>query len=95
MNMAGEADRVDHAALADRRVNVDAGDGDGRQVGGEGLAVDLALAAAVERVGDVGAEFLQIDVIDAVADLLVAGEADADRPVRDFGMGDRGGRSPP
>ena len=57
-----------------------------RQVGGERLAVDLAGAAAVERVGDVGAELLQVDVIDAVADLLVAGEADADRAVRNLRM---------
>ena len=65
------------------------------QVGGERLAVDLAGAAAVERVADHGAELLQIDVIDAVADLLVAGEADADRAVRDLADGPSGARPPP
>ena len=84
---AGQPHGVDHAALGDRRVDVDAADRHDGQVGGERLAVDLARAAAVERVADHGAEFLQIDVIDAVADLLVAGEADADRAVRHFRTG--------
>ena len=65
-------------------MDVDAARRDDRQVGGKRFDVDLACAAAVERVADDGAELLQIDVIDAVADLLVAGEADADRAVRDL-----------
>ena len=63
-------------------MNVDAANRHHGQIGGERLAVDLALAAAVERVTDDGAELLQIDVIDAVADLLIASETNADRAVR-------------
>ena len=68
-------------------MDVDAGDLDHGEVGGERFHVDLADAAAVQGVADHGAELLQVDVIDAVADLLIAGEADADRAVRNFGLG--------
>jgi type IV pilus assembly protein PilM len=47
------------------------------------------LAAAVERVANHGAELLKIDVIDAVADLLVAGETNANRSVLDFRMSEQ------
>ena len=54
-----------------------------RQVGGESLTVDLALAAAVQRVGDLGAQLGQIDVIDAVTDFRkITLEDDFDVPAR-------------
>ncbi len=65
-------------------MDVDAADRHHGQIGGESFAVDFALSAAIERVTGDGAEFLQIDVIDTVADLLIAGEADADRSMRQF-----------
>src|SRR5262245_50692353 len=68
-------------------MNVDAGDRDDGEVGGKGFRVDLPGAAAVERVADAGAESGQVEMIDTVADLLVAREADADRPVRNLRMG--------
>ena len=43
---------------------------------------------AVERVGEVGAEALEVEVVDAVADLLVDGEADPRSGARDVGVGD-------
>ena len=61
-------------------------DADHHQIGREGLDVDLVGPLAVERVADHGPQLGQIDVIDAVADLFVAGEADADRPVRNLRM---------
>ena len=54
--------------------------------GGERLVVDAADLGAVERVREVGAELLDVEVVDAAADLLVDGEADADRRVLDLGM---------
>src|SRR5262249_54900975 len=48
-----------------------------RLVGGERLGLDLAFADPVEGVGDRRTQLLRIDVIDAVPDLLVAGETDA------------------
>ena len=77
-------DRVGHPPLGDRRMDVHAADGDHGQVGRKGLHVDLVAAVAVERVADRGADLGQVEVIDAAADLLVAGEADADRAVRRF-----------
>ena len=47
---------------------------DDRQVGRECFDVDLVGSESVERVANRCAEFLQIDVIDAVADLFVASE---------------------
>ena len=46
----GNANGVDHRLLGDGGVDIDAGDGYLGQVRGKGFAVDLALAAAVQRV---------------------------------------------
>ena len=39
---------------------------------------------AVHRIGEVGAEFLQVDLVDAAADLLVGREQDLDGAVLDM-----------
>ena len=76
-------------------MDVDARDRDDGQVRRKRFAFDLACAAAVERVADGGAELLQVEVIDAVADLLIAGEADADRPCGISGCASRCSRGRP
>lgn len=70
-------------------MNVDAADGDDGQVRGKGLAIDFSLAAAVQRICHLRPEFLQVDVVDAVADLLVARETNAHRPMRQLWMTDQ------
>ena len=60
-----------------------------RRGGGvEVFIVDAAHRAAVHGVGEVRAEALHVEPIRAPADLLVRGEADADLPVLQFGMGE-------
>ena len=60
-------------------------------VGRERLDVDLAAGVAVERVADRRADLIQFQMVHAVADLLVAGEADSHRAVRDFRVLDQPG----
>ena len=67
-------------------MDVDAANCHCGQVGGEGFHVDQVAAHAVERIAGDGADFRQIEVIDAVADLLVAGEANSQRPMLDLRM---------
>ena len=64
-------------------------DADPHLGGGERLVVDPADLAAVERVSEVGAEPFDVEVVDAASDLLVDGEADADRRVLDLWMAAR------
>ena len=78
-----DLDRVLHLALGEARMGADALDGDGGAVGGERLVLDGAGALAVHGVAEVGAELLQIDLVDAAADLLVRREQDLDRAVLD------------
>jgi hypothetical protein len=49
---APHAEGVDHPVLGDRRVDVDAANDDGRQVGRKGLHVDLARGRSVEGIAD-------------------------------------------
>ena len=64
-----------------------------RLVGRKGFHVDLAAAVTVERVAHRGPNLLQIELVDAAADLLVARETDSHRPVGDFRVLDEpGGR---
>ena len=44
---------------------------------------------AVHRVGEVGAELFQIDLVDAAADFLVGGEQDLDGAVLDMRIVDQ------
>ena len=55
--------------------------------GGERLVVDPADLRAVERVGEVGAEVVDLEMVDTPANLLVDGEAHADRSVLDLSVG--------
>ena len=54
--------------------------------GVEVLVLQFALHAAVDGVGEVGAESLDVEEIHAAAHLLIGREADADFAVFDFGM---------
>ena len=74
-------------------MDVHAADGDDGQVGREGFHVDLVGPLAVERVADRGGDLRRAEMVDALADLLVAGEAHPHRSVAELGMLDepRGG----
>ncbi len=80
----GDLDRVLHLALGKAGMRADALDGDGGAVGREGLVLDIARGFAVHRVGEIGAELLQVGLVDAAADLFVGGEQDLDRAVLDL-----------
>ena len=67
--------RVDHSPLGDRRMNIHAADCHCRQIGGECFDIDFAGAAAIERIANRRTELLEIDVVDSVADFLIASEA--------------------
>ena len=84
--VAGEAQRVDHDALGPAGMNGDAADLQHGGVGGKRFVIDLTKILAIERVADVGGEFLQIKFGHAARDLLVRVEAHADDAVRDVGM---------
>ena len=57
-------------------------DGESQLVRGERLVLDLPDPRAVERVREVGAEGIEVEVVGALADLLVHGEGDAGRGAR-------------
>ena len=59
------------------------------RIGGEALVLDRAGGLAVHRVAEIGAELLEIDLVDPAADLLVGGEEDADRAVPDVRVVDQ------
>ena len=92
--VSGLPRRVDELAGREPGVDLDAVDGDDRLGAGEGLVLELAHGRAVQRVGAPGPEALDVEVRGALADLLVGGEADAQRRARQLGMcgqvGDRG-----
>ena len=67
----GDLDRVLHLPLGIAGMGADAVDGDGGPVGRESLVLDAAGALAVHGVSEIGAQLLQIDVVDAAAVILV------------------------
>ena len=79
-----DLDRVLHLALGETGMGRDALDGDGGAVGRKGFVLDIPGGFAVHRVGEVGAELLQVDLVDAAADLLVGREQDLDGAVLDI-----------
>ena len=85
----GDLDRVLHLAFGKTGMGADALDGDGGAVGGKRLVLDIAGGFAVHRVGEIGAEFFQIDLVDAAADLLVGREQDLDGAVLDLRVVDQ------
>ncbi len=64
-------------ALRRPRVDADALDREPELVRGERLDLELAEPRPVERVGEVGAEGVEVEVVGALADLLVDRERDA------------------
>jgi hypothetical protein len=84
----GEADRVDEDVLRVAGVHGAPPEPHARLERRERLVLDLARGAAVERVRDLRPERLEVDVVDAVTDLLVRGEHDAHRAARDLGVAD-------
>ena len=85
----GDLDRVLHLALGKTGMGGDAFDGDGGAVGRKGLVLDIAGGLAVHGVGEIGAEFFQIGLVDAAADLLVGREQDLDGAVLDLRIVDQ------
>ena len=84
-----DLDRVLHLALGKAGMGADALDGDGGAVGGKRLVLDIPGGFAVHRIGEVGAELFQIDLVDAAADLFVGREQDLDRAVLDLRIVDQ------
>ncbi len=78
---------VDQLALGKARMRGDAGDPHRGLIGREAFEFQLARPAAVQRIGEVGAEIAGQIRADAAADLFVGGEGDADRPMRDLRVG--------
>ena len=62
---------------------------DGGGVSGEAFILEIPGRFTIERVGIVGAQLFQIDLVDATADLFVGREQDFDRPVLDVGILDK------
>ena len=68
-------------------MNVDPADGHDSQISRKSLHVDFSLGRAVQGIGHLRAELLQVQMIDAVADFFIASETNSDGPVVDLGMG--------
>jgi hypothetical protein len=83
-----ELDRVDHLPLRRARMHAEPFDADAHLRRGERLVVDPSHLGAVERVAEVGAELVDVEVVDATSHLLVDGEADANRRVLDLRVRD-------
>ena len=84
--IGGELDRVDEPALRGAWMDAVAAD---RHLGAlrrEGLRLELAEPRAVERVGDVGAEALELEERRPAGHLLVDRERDADGRARRLGV---------
>jgi hypothetical protein len=73
-----------HLALGKAGMGADAVDGDGGDVGRKGFVLDVAGGLAVDGIGEIGAELLEIDLVDATADLFVGREQDLDGAVPDL-----------
>ena len=82
--VGGELDRVHELPLRRAGMRRAAADRDVDLGGVERLRLDLAELGAVERVGVLRPEPLEVEVLGAACDLLVDGEADADRRVREL-----------
>src|SRR5690606_23383261 len=80
---ASGATGVNHLSLGDRGMNIHTSKKNGRLICGESLDVDFIRSRAVECIGDVRRKLLKVDVVNAVADLFVAGEQEPDFSMRD------------
>ena len=79
-----DLDRMLHLALGEARMGADAFDGDGGAISGESLVLDIARGFAIDGVGEIGAEFFQVDLVDAAPDFLVGREQDFDGAMLDL-----------
>src|SRR6202007_388984 len=80
----GDLDRVLHFAPGNTGVGAYALDGDGSGVRRKRLVLDIPRGFTVDRIGKVGAEFFQVGLVDATADLFVGREQDFDGAVFDL-----------
>ena len=85
-DIASDPDGVFHLAVGEARMDRHAFDRDLNRIGREALVLDRAGGLAVHRIAEIGAELLEIDLVDPAADLLVGGEEDADRAVPTSGL---------
>src|SRR4051794_29593351 len=69
-----DLDGMLHPALGKTGMGADALNGNGDAVSGEGFVLDVARGFAVDGIGEIGAELVQVDLVDAAADLLVGRE---------------------
>ena len=83
-----ELDRVHELSLRGARMHRQPADRHPHRLRREGLDLELAEPGAVERVGDVGAERVEIEVLGSPADLLVDRERDPRGCPRSLGMPD-------
>src|SRR5437868_15326510 len=74
-------DRVEHHALGRPRMRALANEADRRKPGTPRLVADLAKLAAVNGVGELRAEGLDVELLDPHANLFVSREADLDGSV--------------
>ena len=84
VDLHGDKGGIDHDILGGSGMDVHAGDpelGFGRI---EILILDLTLCIAIESIGEVSAECLEIKVCGSHSDLLVRSKRDADRPMRNL-----------
>ena len=81
-----ELRRVHELPLRGARVGRTAPDRDRHLGGVEGLRLDLSQLGAVERVRELGSVALELEMVGAAGDLLVDGEADANRSVLEVGV---------
>ena len=86
LQFARHVDGVDHLRLGVARVDVAALNLDLRARGVEVLVFQFAFHAAVNGVGEIGAEGFHVEEIHAPAHLLVGREADADLAVFHLGV---------
>ena len=77
-HLGGEVQRIDQLALGGAGMDRDAFDMHLGAIGGEAFIFDLAQRAAIERIGEIGAEIGGQARIDAAADLFIGGEGEAD-----------------
>ena len=86
LQFARHVERIDHLVLGVSRVDVASLNVDFGACGVEVLVFQLTLHAAVDRVGEVGAEGPDVEEIDPAAHLLVGREADTYLAVFDLGV---------
>src|SRR3954452_8103310 len=77
--LCAELDRVDHLSLRRPRMDAQPFDPDAYLRGGKSLVVDAADLGPVQRVRELRAECIDVEMVDAATDFFVDGETDADR----------------